>query len=509
VRIAVFAIPAGAGVLAALLTGRSLPAPPVSGVAGRALTLGAIAVASIVAAAIFERLAKKLVPLSILLRLSLAFPDKAPSRVSVARKAGRVRDLRRWLAAQQGATNGDATHAASTLLTLLTALGSHDKGTRGHAERVRVFVDMLAEEMDIPPADRDRLRWAALLHDIGKLTVPSDILNKPGRLSSEEWDIVKRHPTEGMRVAGALLAWLGPWSETIEHHHEWYEGSGYPNGISGHDISLGGRIVSVADAFDTITSPRPYKKALSASRARVEVAGGAGKQFDPVVVRAFLNVSLGRLWRTVGLASWLASLPFLPARAAATGHHLGHLGAGAARAAAMATAGIVTVLIIPALPPAPFASASALPLTAGAVQASGEIPGGIGASDHVTGNPPSAATPAGSGFPGAHRPSAGNPARAATLGTSAGFALGDTPAAPLGPIPVTMATGSGLRDVLARLAVISSPLPTPAPVPSVATMVAGALASVLPVPIVAVPTPTVTSTVRSGLGVTLTTSPLP
>ncbi|MDP8991942.1 MAG: HD-GYP domain-containing protein, partial [Actinomycetota bacterium] len=165
--------------------------------------------------------------------------------------------------------------------------------------------------MHIPQADRDRLRWAALLHDVGKLHVPSRILNKPGKPTEKEWEQLRSHPMEGAKIAAPLAGWLGPWADAIGQHHERWDGGGYPSGLSGEDISLAARIVAVADTFEVITAPRPYKRPVNAEAARQELARCAGSHFDPAVVRAFLNISIGRLRMAMGPVSWLAQLPFL------------------------------------------------------------------------------------------------------------------------------------------------------------------------------------------------------
>src|SRR5205085_7550418 len=144
---------------------------------------------------------------------------------------------------------------------------------------------------------RDRLRWAALLHDIGKLEVPASILNKPDRPDEAEWVQLRRHPETAARLLAPLHEWLGEWKLAAEHHHEHNDGSGYPRGLRGEGISLGGRIVCVSDCFETMTAARPYKTAMSAGAARGELVRFAGTQFDPMVCRSFLNISLGRLWR--------------------------------------------------------------------------------------------------------------------------------------------------------------------------------------------------------------------
>jgi len=197
------------------------------------------------------------------------------------------------------------------VLALSVALQSHDRRTRGHAERVRVYTDLLGEELELSEADRYLLRWAALLHDIGKLTIAARILNKPGALNDAEWGLMKQHPNEGARIAAPLLDWLGSWGDAIVEHHERFDGKGYPSGVGGDAISRAGRIVAVADSYDTMTAARSYKKPIAVWAARRELADCAGGQFDPEMVRAFLSISLPRLlWKT-GPVSLLVQLPFL------------------------------------------------------------------------------------------------------------------------------------------------------------------------------------------------------
>src|SRR5438128_4770372 len=279
---------------------------------GRALWWFGLLGLGLLVATIVERLGRRVLPLVMLLKLAMLFPDRAPSRFAVAREAGSVRRLRSRLAALDADPDAEQEAlSAERILALAMAIQSHDRQTRGHSERVRVFTDLLAEEMKLPPEDRDRLRWAALLHDIGKLTVAGKILNKPGKLDEHEWEVIRGHPAEGARIAGPLLDWLGPWAGAIAEHHERFDGKGYPAGIATQQISLGGRIVAVADCYDTMTAARSYKKPMAVAAARAELARCAGSQFDPTAVRAFLGISIPRLlWKT-GPLSFLVQLPFL------------------------------------------------------------------------------------------------------------------------------------------------------------------------------------------------------
>jgi HD-GYP domain-containing protein (c-di-GMP phosphodiesterase class II) len=260
-----------------------------------------------------QRMARRLLPLAALLKLSLVFPDAAPARFKLARKTGRPRDLERLVerARAAGLEGGEAL-APQTVLELVAALSVHDRATRGHSERVRIFTDLIATELKLPQPDQDRLRWAALLHDVGKLNVSRTILRKPGYPTPAEWRELKTHPAHGMRLIAPIAPWLGPWAMAVEHHHERYDGAGYPSGLRGLDISLGGRIVAVADAYETMTTARPYKRPFSPTAARNELVACSGTHFDPTIVRAFLNVSLGRLWRTIGVSAWISQVPLLP-----------------------------------------------------------------------------------------------------------------------------------------------------------------------------------------------------
>jgi HD-GYP domain-containing protein (c-di-GMP phosphodiesterase class II) len=127
------------------------------------------------------------------------------------------------------------------------------------------------------------------MHDIGKIGIADHILLKPGKLSDEEQEVIRKHPSIGHRII-APVQFLTPVAPMVLYHQEWFDGSGYPEGLSGEEIPLGARIVAVIDAYDAITSNRPYRKALTQKIAINELKKGAGKQFDPKIVDIFINI---------------------------------------------------------------------------------------------------------------------------------------------------------------------------------------------------------------------------
>jgi putative nucleotidyltransferase with HDIG domain len=341
IRVLVVIVPAVAGALASWEVSRIWSEPSGFGpTVAWFLTLVAVAVAVVL---VVQREARRFLPLAWLFTLTMAFPDKTPSRMVTARRAASPRSRRKAL--DQLAVRGlgrDANEASEAALVLVAALGAHDRRTRGHSERVRTLADLLAREAEVPREDRDKLRWGALLHDIGKLSVPGAILNKPDRPDEAEWATLKRHPEEGAHLVEPLEAWLGPWAGAVGHHHERWDGNGYPQGLAGEEISLGGRILAIADAYEVMTATRAYKVPLSAAAAREELVASAGTHFDPALVRAFMGISLGALWWTAGVAALLAQIPLLGRVGAAPAFARIRAGlAGSATAVATVTALVV------------------------------------------------------------------------------------------------------------------------------------------------------------------------
>ncbi|MGB9301688.1 MAG: HD domain-containing phosphohydrolase [Anaerolineae bacterium] len=177
----------------------------------------------------------------------------------------------------------------SAIESIVLALQAKDEYTEGHSRRVSVHATAIAREMSLPGGEVENIGMAALLHDIGKVGTKESILNKPGKLTAEEGDHIRSHPL----IAASILEPITPLAEVIayiKHVHEAYDGGGYPDGLTGDEIPLGARIIAVADVFDAMTSPRPYRPAIEEKVVLDHLREEAGKQFDPTVVEAFLKV---------------------------------------------------------------------------------------------------------------------------------------------------------------------------------------------------------------------------
>jgi response regulator RpfG family c-di-GMP phosphodiesterase len=178
-----------------------------------------------------------------------------------------------------------------TLEALGSAIDTRDLGTHAHSNRVRGYSLVIARAHGVPEADLRDIERGVLLHDIGKIGIPDAILLKPGPLTPDEWRIMRTHPEIGRQVL-ERIPFLKPAVPIVYHHHERWDGTGYPLGLSGADIPLGARIFAVADALDAMTFDRPYSRAISLEAARTEIQRCAGSHFDAAVVLTFSGLPL-------------------------------------------------------------------------------------------------------------------------------------------------------------------------------------------------------------------------
>lgn len=178
---------------------------------------------------------------------------------------------------------------SATLNALAVLLDKRDAGTKGHSLRVVRYASVLAERLGLSGKELEDIRLGSLLHDIGKIGIPDAILFKPGKLSNEEWVVMKTHPQLGAEMV-ARIEFLSPAEPIVLHHHEWFNGNGYPDRLAGEKIPLGARIFAIADAFDAMTSDRPYRRALDMDRAIDELEKCRATQFCPECMETFMNI---------------------------------------------------------------------------------------------------------------------------------------------------------------------------------------------------------------------------
>jgi putative nucleotidyltransferase with HDIG domain len=173
--------------------------------------------------------------------------------------------------------------------SLLGAMELRGHETRAHCQRVAAYSLLIAEEMDLRGKVLQTIRYGALLHDVGKIAIPDELLVKPGPLSPDEWQIMRTHAEAGARLLAGFESLNGARVIVAQHHERW-DGSGYPLGLAGDHINLGARIFAVADTLDAILSERPYRKPVTVETAVIEIARCSGTQFDPRVVEAFKKI---------------------------------------------------------------------------------------------------------------------------------------------------------------------------------------------------------------------------
>lgn len=176
-----------------------------------------------------------------------------------------------------------------TLHALSTTIDAKDSYTHGHSERVALIARQLAEAAGLPPSTVERVYLSGLVHDVGKIGVPEAVLTKPGRLTDEEYERVKKHPEIGARILEGIRQ-MKDLIPGVLHHHESWDGRGYPHGLAGRDIPLFGRIIGLADAFDAMSSDRTYRNAMPMHKVLDEVRRCSGKQFDPDLVEVFVGL---------------------------------------------------------------------------------------------------------------------------------------------------------------------------------------------------------------------------
>jgi response regulator RpfG family c-di-GMP phosphodiesterase len=193
------------------------------------------------------------------------------------------------------------------------SLDARDSSTKWHSQRVASYARRLAAGMGIGEPELSVIERGSLLHDIGKIAVPDRILLKEGPLSSEEWKLMREHPRRGWALLQGV-DYLRVASDVVLQHHERWDGKGYPSRISGEEIAVGARVFQVVDAYDAITTDRPYHQALTHDQARLELERASGTQFDPAVVAAFLAVSAEEWLAIRGVVDGLAAAEGEPFR---------------------------------------------------------------------------------------------------------------------------------------------------------------------------------------------------
>jgi HD-GYP domain-containing protein (c-di-GMP phosphodiesterase class II) len=173
---------------------------------------------------------------------------------------------------------------------LSRAIDARDEYTRGHSARVTAIAETIARRLGWDDERLEQLQLGGPLHDVGKLAIPDVVLRKPGRLVVDELALIREHPRLGARILLRLSAFRGALPYVLYHHERW-DGTGYPTGRAGEEIPLEARVLAVADAFDAMTSDRPYRPALSRDEALAEVERCSGSQFDPAIVQVFLELT--------------------------------------------------------------------------------------------------------------------------------------------------------------------------------------------------------------------------
>lgn len=185
--------------------------------------------------------------------------------------------------------NSERSMMKEIALLLTTVLEYYDEYTKGHSESVALIAESLAKALEFDLACQKEIYWAGLIHDIGKIHIDKELLNKPAQLNVEEYEIVKGHTNHGYEMTKNAEA-LKEIAIIIRHHHEKFDGTGYPKGLKGHEIPMASQIIAIADAWDVMRSDRTYRKALTLENARLELIKNSGTQFAPELVAVFLDL---------------------------------------------------------------------------------------------------------------------------------------------------------------------------------------------------------------------------
>lgn len=215
----------------------------------------------------------------------------AGSRVDVARSLGGGRAVASDAADAPG--EREPRPQGDVIAALAEALLERDRYTGEHSESVVDLVEAVARGLALSATEVDHVKAAALLHDIGKVAIPDEVLNKPGPLDDDEWKIMREHPVIGERIL-RVIPGMGPIARIVRHEHERFDGGGYPDGVGGDQIPIGARIILACDAYHAMTSDRPYRKGMSHAEAVRELADNAGSQFDPRVTELLIGTLYGR-----------------------------------------------------------------------------------------------------------------------------------------------------------------------------------------------------------------------
>ncbi len=237
---------------------------------------------------------------------TLEMGDKPETVLAAARAAleqARARGGRQAAVFGGASENGDAAldlGHGDVIAALASALEERDRYTGEHSESVVDLTARVGEALALGGEEISRVRTAALLHDIGKVGVPDEILHKPGPLNDQEWEIMRQHPVIGERILRAIPG-MGDVARIVRHEHERWDGKGYPDCLAGTEIPVGSRIILACDAYHAMVSDRPYRKAMEHTDAIAELSGNAGAQFDPEVVEALVGYLFGR--RQAGLTA--------------------------------------------------------------------------------------------------------------------------------------------------------------------------------------------------------------